>query len=606
MIPKGVYEFDDFRLDPGKRTLTRGGQAVPLCPRALDVLAALVQQPGSLVTKEDLLRAVWLDKCADEGNLTQHVSLVRKALGMSPGGHDYIETVPKSGYRFAAEVKTKRGRGWSPRIAALTLVVCLACLAGYLIVARHPTRNAPRKVRSVAVLPFVNMSPDADIDHFSDGLTEELIQMLGAVESLRVPGRTSAFQFKGKVMDIREIGKRLGVEAILEGSIRKDGNKFRITAQLNRVADGYHLWSATYDREISSVLAVQSEIGRAILASAGLDLDGTPNREVFRTGTVNPEAYAHYQRGRLAWNRRTEGAIRRAISSFEKAIELDPNYAPAYAGLADCYNQLGTVLIGARPPSESRPLAIAAARRALAIDPELAEAHAALAYARLFDWDWQAAEEGLRRSLQLNASYPQAHQWYAFYLAFRGRGDEAVAEIRKAEELDPLSLIVKTQVGWILHFDRRYDEAIEQFRTVLTIDPNYLWGLWQLGMAYAQKSRFQESIDALERAVELSNRSPSVLGTLCSTYAEAGRKADSLRLLREMFEIARTQYVPAASFVGPYMALGDHDRAFAWLEKAYLERSNMLACIGAWPKVDPLRSDKRFHDLLRRTGLSPM
>ena len=284
-------------------------------------------------------------------------------------------------------------------------------------------------------------------------------------------------------------------------------------------------------------------------------------------------------------------------------MDEDAAYACAYGGLADCYNQLGTVLIGGQPPTEIRPQAIAAARRALEIDPELAEAHAALAYARLYDWEWAAAEDGFHHALRLNPSYASAHLWYAHSLSMRKRHEEALREVRRAQQLDPLSPIIHTQVGWILQHAGRYDEAIQELRKVLAKDPDYLWAHWRIGSSYTSKSMFQEGIDALEKAAKLSGRSPSILGTLAETYGLAGRKKLARSLLSEIEARSREQYVPAIAFAHAYIGLDDSERVLEWLEKAYQQREQGIAWLALWENHGAYRTDTRFHELIRRVGL---
>jgi len=335
-------------------------------------------------------------------------------------------------------------------------------------------------------------------------------------------------------------------------------------------------------------------VAREIRGQTEANLGGQP---------VRREAFEAYLRGRYYWNKRTPENIHKAIEFFRKAIDEDPAYARAYAGLADCYNQLGTVLIGGQPPTESRPMAIATAKKSLEIDPELPEGHAALAYARLYDWEWAEAEQGFQRAIRLNPSYASAHLWYAHYLAMRKRHEEALREVRLAQQLDPLSPIIQTQVGWMLQHAERYDEAIQQLRKVLDKDPDYLWALWRIGSSYASKSMFREGIDALEKAAVLSHRSPSILGTLAETYGLAGRRTEARRLLNELQTLSRRQYVPAIAFAHAYVGLGDSEQDLSCLEKAYQSREQGIAWLAIWKNDGAYRSDPRFRALMRRVGL---
>jgi tetratricopeptide (TPR) repeat protein len=320
-----------------------------------------------------------------------------------------------------------------------------------------------------------------------------------------------------------QIARELHVGAVIEGSIARFGDRARVSVQLLDCARDKHLWGETYERDLADIPKLWGEVAVAIAREIRAQIE-PEQRARFAGRPVKREAFEAYLRGRYYWNKRTIDNIHKAIEFFRKAIDADPAYARAYAGMADCYNQLGTVLIGGQPPIEIRPLAIAAAKRALEIDPQLAEAHAALAYARLYDWEWAAAEEGFKRSIDLNPSYASAHLWYSHHLSMRKRPDEALREVRLAQVLDPLSPINQTQIGWILQHAGRYDEAIVELRKVLERDPDYLWALWRIGSSYTSKSIFQEGIDALEKAAALSGRSPSILGTLAETYGLAGRK----------------------------------------------------------------------------------
>jgi TolB-like protein/Tfp pilus assembly protein PilF len=353
---------------------------------------------------------------------------------------------------------------------------------------------------SIAVLPFVDMSPQKDQEYFCDGMAEELINALTKLEGLRVVSRTSAFQFKGKAFDIRKIGEQLNVASVLEGSVRKTGDRLRITAQLINVVDGFHLWSEKYDREMKDVFDIQDEISRAIVDALKIKLVGEAATRLVKRYTENLEAYTLYLKGRYYWNKRTEPGLTKGIEYFEKAITKDPGYALAYAGLADCYNVISHY--GAVPPKASVPKAKIAAIKALEIDDALVEAHTSLAFALYnYDFAWLAAEKEFQRAIALNPNYATAHHWYAIYLATRGRLEEAIAEMQRARELDPLSLIINTEVGWMLYFGRHYNQAIEQYQKTLEMDPSFAVAHWGLGLAYQQKAMPQEAIAEFQKAI---------------------------------------------------------------------------------------------------------
>jgi TolB-like protein/DNA-binding winged helix-turn-helix (wHTH) protein/Tfp pilus assembly protein PilF len=616
---KRFYRFGSFRLDPDTRVLLRDGDVVRLPPKAIDTLLVLLQSAGQPVGKEALIQAVWPDTFVEENNLAHHVSVLRGTLGNGEGGRAYIETIPKRGYRFVGEVKeatddagdvaerapaepSRALTGSRPtrrkQAAAIALPALGALVVVWLLNYRGP--SAPL-FESLAVLPFQNLSGDPRQEYVSDGLTEALIGEVAKIGALRVISRTSVMRYKDDRKPLPQIARELNVGAVIEGSIARFGDRIRVSVQLLDGAKDKHLWAETYERDLAEIPKLWGEVAIGIAREIRARIQ--PAERVRLAGRpVKRDAFEAYLRGRYYWNKRTAENIHKAIEFFRKSIDEDPAYARAYAGLADCYNQLGTVLIGGQPPAEIRPLAIASAKRALEIDPELAEGHAALAYARLYDWEWAAAEEGFQRSIGLNPSYSSAHLWYSHYLSIGKRPDEALREARLAHQLDPLSPIIQTQIGWILQHAGRYDEAIRELRKVLETDPDYLWALWRIGSCYASKSMFQEGIDALEKAATLSGRSASILGTLAETYGLAGRKDEARKLLNELAALSRQRYVPAIAFAHAYIGLGDSERVLEWLEKAYQQRENGIAYLSLWNDDGGYRSDPRFHELLRRVG----
>ena len=619
MPTKRFYRFGSFRLDPDTRVLLRDGDVVRLPPKAIDTLLVLLQSAGQCVGKEALIQAVWPDTFVEENNLAHHVSVLRGTLGNGEGGRAYIETIPKRGYRFVGEVKeatddagdvaerapaepSRALTGSRParrkQAAAIALPALGALVVVWLLNYRGP--SAPL-FKSLAVLPFQNLSGDPHQEYVSDGLTEALIGEVAKIGALRVISRTSVMRYKDDRKPLPQIARELNAGAVIEGSIARFGDRIRVSVQLLDGAKDKHLWAETYERDLAEIPKLWGEVAIGIAREIRARIQ--PAERVRLAGRpVKRDAFEAYLRGRYYWNKRTAENIHKAIEFFRKSIDEDPAYARAYAGLADCYNQLGTVLIGGQPPAEIRPLAIASAKRALEIDPELAEGHAALAYARLYDWEWAAAEEGFQRSIGLNPSYSSAHLWYSHYLSIGKRPDEALREARLARQLDPLSPIIQTQIGWILQHAGRYDEAIRELRKVLETDPDYVWALWRIGSSYASKSMFQEGIDALEKAATLSGRSASILGTLAETYGLAGRKDEARKLLNELAALSRQRYVPAIAFVHAYIGLGDSERVLEWLEKAYQQRENGIAYFSLWNGNGGYRSDPRFHELLRRVG----
>lgn len=616
---KRFYQFGPFRLDPETRVLLRNGNVVPLPPKAVDTVLVLLQSAGQPVGKEALIQAVWPDAFVEENNLAHHISVLRKTLGNGEDGKAYIETIPKRGYRFVGEVKEAVEDGAAtehvpvapsgalalsrlPR-RRLAAVIALALVGSLVCAWWLSRRSSPTPLfESVAVLPFQNLSGDPNQNYVSDGLTEALIGEVAKIRPLRVISRTSIMRYKEGRKALPQVARELNVGAVIEGSVARFEDRARVTVQLIDGVKDKHLWSETYERDLAEIPKLWGEVAIAVAREIRALVE--PEQRALLAGRpVKREAFEAYLRGRYYWNQRTPENIHKAVEWFRKAIDQDPAYARAYSGLADCYNQLGTVLIGGQPPTEIRPLAIAAAKKALEIDPDLAEAHAALAYARLYDWEWAAAEEGFQRALRLNPSYASAHLWYAHALSMRKRSDEALREVRLAYRLDPLSPIIRTQVGWILQHAGRYDEAIAELRKVLQTDPDYLWALWRIGSSYTSKSMFEEGIDALEKAAKLSGRSPSILGTLAETYGLAGRKELARRLLDEIVARSRKQYVPAIALAHAYIGLGDSERVLDSLEKAYQQREQGIAWLALWDVHGPYRSDPRFHELVRRVGL---
>jgi TolB-like protein/Flp pilus assembly protein TadD len=608
-----LYEFGPFRLDASARVLLRDGAVVPLTPKALEILAVLVKNRGELVSKEELMKAVWPDAFVEEGSLTQNISILRKVLGPDADGGPYIETMAKRGYRFVAQVRKVESNGSKPAAAPVqgrlrrrpVTVAALAILAAaggatlYVRLGAHRSR-----IQSVAVLPLENQSGDPGQDYFADGLTEALTGDLAKIRTLRVISRTSAMHYKKTTKLAPEIARDLKVDALVEGSVVRSGDRVQIRVQLIRGSTDEHLWSESYEREVRDVPRLQSEVALAVAREIRSKL--SPEEQVRFSGRrpVNQDAFDAYLRGRYSWNERTPASIQAAIGHFRAAIQSDPAYASAYAGLADCYNQLGTLIIGEQPPSQTRPIAAAAARKALEIDNGLAEAHAALAYTDLYNWNWARAEQGFRKAIDLNPSYASAHLWYSHYLAARRRFNEALQEVYAARDLDPLSPIIATQVGWIYFLMGRNEEAIAECRKVLESYPDYLWAHWLLGMACTQESRHGQAVAALGKACSLSGRNPAVLGCLAWAYGRAGEKAKALDLLAELTDIARRRYVSPVAFESAYIGLGDLDRQFDYIEKSYQERSNSLAYFAVMPGRERARADARGQELRRRLGLS--
>jgi serine/threonine-protein kinase len=458
---------------------------------------------------------------------------------------------------------------------------------------------------SIAVLPLVNMSSERDNEYFSDGMTEELINVLAKIPGLRVAARTSAFAFKGKDQDVRRVGEQLGVATVLEGSVRRAGPRMRLTAQLINVADGYHLWSETYDREVADVFAVQDEIARTIVGALRVRLTGGADATLVQPQTADIEAYQLYLKGRYFWNKRTHENFWKAVELFQAAVRRDPDYALAYSGLADAYQSLGLSLVtGSVAPNEVQPRARAAALKALEIDEGLAEGHTSLACAKLtFDWDVPGAEREFRRAIELNPSYGHAHHWYSHALVSTRRFDESLAESRRALELESLSLVMNAHLGWHYFYARRFDDAIAQLHATLEMDPNWAYALYYLGLSYEQKGMYDEAADALRRALAVLPGALALQTDLGHVLAAAGRPGEARATLEALRARAASGYVPSFYFARLHEALGQTDQAFEALHLATEERFDHMLALGVDPRWDPLRSDPRFSALLDRVGI---
>jgi TolB-like protein/Tfp pilus assembly protein PilF len=463
---------------------------------------------------------------------------------------------------------------------------------------------ARAEMTAIAVLPFAAMSPDEENEYFSEGLTEDLIHGLAQLSGLRVVARTSAFQFKGKAHDVREIGERLGVGSVLEGSVRKAGGRIRITAQLISVADGYHLWSHQYDRELRDVFAVQDEISRSIVQTLRIQLVGPPDRPLLKAPTIALAAYEQYVRGRHFCGTPTPSALRKSIQFFERALREDPNYAAAYAGLAEAYGLLA--LFCAASPREALPKAESAAMQATEIDDELAEAHAMLGYVRaVYRWEWAAAEQEFKRAIFLSPSSVSAHQWYsAVCLTPLGRMDESLAELTRAAEIDPISLMISTNFGIYTYLNRQYDEALGWSRRALEMDPDYYLAHWIAGLAYEQKSMFDDAAEAFLRALDLAGKEESgVPGGLGHCYAASGKPEGAQRVLEELRGPSGRGYISPYSMALLHASLGNKHEACAWLREACESRVPWALYIGLDPRFENLHAEEDFATLLRKMGL---
>ena len=470
--------------------------------------------------------------------------------------------------------------------------------SGRSIAATPPVEVPPQPwwLGRLAVLPFVNGSADANAEYLSDGITESLINSLSQLPHLKVMSRDSAFRYKGKEIDAETVGRELGVRAVFKGRVTQRGDSLTISTELIDARDNSHIWGQQYSRKPSDIFALQEKIAKEITKVLRLRLTGQEEKRLAKSYTANPEAYQDYLKGRYWWNKRTEDGFKKAIDFFQRAIENDPAYAPAYAGLADCYVLLGTAGYGEQARQDFMRKAKAAALKVIEIDDTLGEAHASLAFVRFrLDWDWPEAEREFKRAIELNNKYPTAHHWYALYLAAMGRLEEAICEIKKAQELDPLSLIISTAAGRVFFFARLYDQALEQCRRTLETEPNFIQAHFDLGMIHVQKARFDEAIAEFQKAVALSGGRSLMLAVLGHAHGRAGRKNDELALLKSLSAFEKAIV---------YAGVLDRDQAIRELQTAYEERSGLLVYLKVEPMFDGLRSDDRFLELIRCMRLS--
>jgi TolB-like protein/Tfp pilus assembly protein PilF len=479
----------------------------------------------------------------------------------------------------------------------------LAVVAAVFVTDQIANRKAQQPaIRSLAVLPLQNLSGDPAQQYLADGITEELIGRLSGIRHLRVISHTSVMRFRNTQLSIPEIARMLGVDAVVEGSVMRDGGRIRVHAQLIRAASDEHFWSESYDRELRDVLAMDADVAQAVARKVEVTITGEEHERLSAVRSVSPEVYENYLKGKFALDRgNNKSDLEESITYFNEAIRKDPTYAPSYLGLAKAYSDLGTVFMGGMAEQE-RPRAVLAARKALELDPELAEAHVMMAGIAETQWHWAEAESEYHRALDLRPNDAVAYSAFAWWLDCQGRTEEALTMSRRARELDPLA-VSGDHLAWHLFFARRYEQAIQELHSALAVKPDDAYALWILGFALIANHDPQAAIPVLKKGVSGSNHSPAIIGLLVSANAQAGRRAEAFRLLDELKRRRQTEYVPAAAFVLAYLGLGDYDQTFVWLEQAYKEQSYILVVLKVFPSFDPIRSDPRFIDLLHRVGL---
>jgi TolB-like protein/DNA-binding winged helix-turn-helix (wHTH) protein/Tfp pilus assembly protein PilF len=642
--PSSVVRFGTYEVSLQSGEVRKAGLRIRVQQQPMKLLEILLERPGEVITREELRSRVWTDESFGDFDQAVNIAIakLRSALGDSAENPRFIETLPKRGYRFIADVsvvdadarpkrpepadgdltateaRDKDGNNkdklQSPGLAvaskrrpwrrlriiiAFALVLSLSMFAIRLFRSRG---HAPTEIRSLAVLPLENLSADASQSYFADGMTDELITDLAQISALRVISRTSVMVYKGARKPLPQIARELNVDAVVEGTVLRSGDEVRITAQLIEASSDKHLWSQSYEGEFRDTLVLQKRVANEIADEIRINLTPQEQAALKSVKVVNPQAYESYLKGRYFWNKRTAEGLKVALAYFNQAVEEDPKYAQAYSGLADTYALLGDWQYAVLTPKEAFPKAKAAAIKALEVDGALGEAHNSLAFVLDgFDWDFDAAGKEFRRAIELNPGYATAHHWYAWHLSLLGRYDEAIAEMRKAENLDPLSLIINADLAELLVLARSYDESIQQSRKTIEMDPNFALAHNQLAQAYLQKHMYAEAVAELRKAVLLSGGCPTCIANLARAYVLSGNRSEAQKLLTDLKRRSNPGYSNAAEIAIIYASLGETDQAVNWLEKGYEERFNPGVLLR--PGFDPLRSNSRFQNLVHRIGL---
>jgi DNA-binding winged helix-turn-helix (wHTH) protein/TolB-like protein/tetratricopeptide (TPR) repeat protein len=641
-----AYQFGPFCLDLRQRLLLRDETSVPLTPKLFETLLALLEQAGAVVTKDALMNRVWPDAIVEERSLSQNIFLLRKALGEDARGRHYIETIPKVGYRFLATVATsaerpatlivekrdrlrivaneeevicasvedslpqtlaivnrERARRKPPRAIRAALILLVAMLTAgfyFYFASRADETAAGLEVSSIAVLPFKPLAADEKDEYLGLGMADTLIGRLSHLRKVAVRPTSAIRRYSATDQNALAAGREQMVDAVLEGSIQRSGDRIRLAVQLVSVRDGAPIWSYRCDELCKDLFTVQDSISERVAEALTLHLTGEERKQLTKHDTEDPEAYHLYIKGRYFWNKRTGEGFKKALDYFHQAIDRDSNYALAYVGVADSYTMLADYDWIA--PAEASAQAKAAATQALAIDEQLAEAHASLAdIKRFFDWDWPGAEREYRRAIELNPNYSTAHQWYGEFLSAMGRPEEAVREMKLAQELDPLSTVVQSATAWVYFFARQPEQAIEQCERVIEMDKGFSEVYSQLRRAYEAKGMYREAMEADGRLRKSRN---SRAAEKLESRGPFNARSYWQRILELTKQDLQNKEAVEVRLAEAYAQLGDKDRAMEWLERAYEKHSFWMPFLNVHPHLEPLHADPRFQDLLRRIGLS--
>jgi len=614
------YAFGPFRLDTAQRLLFRNGQLIPLPPKAAEALVLLVQNHGRLVEKDELMKAVWPDTFVEDTNLTVHISGLRKILHDGEGVI-YIETVPRRGYRFVAPVlegseplptsgnfvarPLRLGSLWGKHWFPLIVTSCAAVLAliGWLVIRGRRATVVGHEIHSVAVLPLENLSGDPSQEYLADGITEALVTDLAQIHSLRVISRTSAMTYRGTKKKLPEIARELQVDAVVEGSIVRTGDRLQVTAQLINAPTDTHLWAQTYQGNLRDLLTLQNRVSQAIVREVGATLTPDEKLRLTTVRVVSPESHEAYLQGRYYWNKRTPDNLRKGMDFFASAARLDPNSAEAFAAMGTAYlSMLGSDQF---PPHETADKARAAAEKALALDDTMGEPHAAFAMLKAIqEYDWKTSDAEFQRAEDLDPSYPVAHHWHAFMLASRGRRDQAFAEIQQAQQLDPRNPGETTAVAFVLYWSREYPDCIEAAGRALQLAPDYFFALLARGECYEQLKRYDEAVADYQHALRVSPNNNGAVGRLGHIYGLLGRKSEARAQLVDIAaRTANAPYVPVWQEALIYLGMGDRQGALDLLEKDQELRTTGSLMLGDDPIFDPIRSEPRFIAMLKKADL---
>lgn len=612
-----IYVFTPFKLDVEKHQLLYHDQEVELRPKAFEVLLYLLQHPHRLVTKDELFSKVWSGSVVSETTLSHCIEEIRSALHDDAHNPRYVKTIHRLGYKFigrvsspgvsepavvaAAKHQPVKALLLAPLHNRLFLTLGMLFLLSIIILCSIYALR-PRAIDSLAVLPFLNLSAQPNQEYMADGLTEALIARLAGIKGLRVISRTSVMQYKEMKKPLPVIAQELGVDAVIEGSMDHDSSRVRVTVQLIQARKEAHIWANTYEQPLSDLWTLHDQLAQAIATAISDTL--SLSRTAQSLTPVVPRAYEAYLKGRYFLEKRREESFLKALEFFQQSIQIQPQFAAPYAGMASCYNMLANYDM--QPPPRVAPLAKAAANQALTLDENLAEAHAALGFTLMFyDWDWPRSDASLRRALERNPNSSESHHWLALLCMATGRFAEALQEIKKAQTLDPLSLIINTNEGWLYYYHRQYDQAMIRLNAALEMNPAFASALIKKAWVLQQTGEKKEAVAILEQVCVLLQNDLNARAWYGQALAVAGETEKAQQILRELVDPGQNKYVSPYLVASIYVVLGDHESAWNWLERAYEQHSGWLVWLNVDPKLEPLHADARFEQMVKRMGLRP-